>query len=166
MVGSYIFFFFPDLGIMSIIDQFRIKLFFVVSSLSPKSNRSKILSALLFGLYHGDTLIFDYQFIFSLFEVLFNCIILFYIYTWILVKISTLLMSLDVGKSRILTMRGLTKTRTNGELTPTAFRLVLSACKLNLPLVPSQDYVLQDNKRCYDKMLSVWNVRPPSNVFW
>jgi hypothetical protein len=57
-------------------------------------------------------------------------------------------MSLDVGKSRILTMTGLTKTRTKGELTPTAFRLVLSACKLNLPLVPSQDYVLQDNKRC------------------
>jgi hypothetical protein len=28
-----------------------------------------------------------------------------------------------------------------GELAPTAFRLVLSAGKLNLPLVPSQDYV-------------------------
>jgi hypothetical protein len=27
-----------------------------------------------------------------------------------------------------------------------AFRLVLSAGRLNLPLVPSQDYVLQDNK--------------------
>ena len=51
-------------------------------------------------------------------------------------------------------------------LTPTAFRLVLLACKLNLPLVPSQDYVLQDNKRCYDTMLSDWNFRPPSNVFW
>ena len=45
------------------------------------------------------------------------------------------------------------------------FRLVLSAGKLNLPLVPSQDYVLQDNKRCYDKILSDWNFRPPSNVF-
>ena len=44
-------------------------------------------------------------------------------------------------------------------------RLVLSACKLNLPLVPSQDYALQDNKRCYDKILSDWNVRPHSNVF-
>jgi hypothetical protein len=65
-----------------------------------------------------------------------------------------------------LTMRGLTKTRTKGELTPTAFRLVLSACKLNLPLVSSQDYVLQDNKRCYDKILSDWNFIPPSNVFW
>jgi hypothetical protein len=46
------------------------------------------------------------------------------------------------------------------------FRLVLSAGKLNLPLVPSQDYVLQDNKRCYDKIFSDWNFRPPSNVFW
>ncbi len=50
-------------------------------------------------------------------------------------------------------------TRIQGELTPTAFRLVLSAGKLNLPLVPSQDYVLQDNKRCYDKILSDWNFR-------
>ena len=33
-------------------------------------------------------------------------------------------------------------TRIQGELTPTAFKLVLSAGKLNLPLVPSQDYVL------------------------
>jgi hypothetical protein len=60
-------------------------------------------------------------------------------------------------------------TRIQGELTPTAFRLVLSAGKLNLPLVPSQDYVLQDNKRCYDKILSDWNFRLPywaSNVFW
>jgi hypothetical protein len=38
-------------------------------------------------------------------------------------------------------------TRIQGGLTPTAFKLVLSAGKLNLPLVPSQDYVLQDNKR-------------------
>ena len=43
------------------------------------------------------------------------------------------------------------------ELTPTAFRLVLSAGKLNLPLVPSHDYVLQDNKRCYNKILSDWS---------
>jgi len=77
----------------------------------------------------------------------------------------TLLMSLDVGKSRILTMRGLTNTSRKEELTPTAFRLVLSACKLNLPLVRSQDYVLQDNNRCYDKILSDWNFRPPSNIF-
>ena len=32
--------------------------------------------------------------------------------------------------------------------------LVFSACKLNLPLVPSQDYVLQDNNRCSNKILS------------
>ena len=56
-------------------------------------------------------------------------------------------------------------TRIQGELTPTAFRLVLSAGKLNLPLVPSQDYVLQDNKRCYDKILSDWNFRLPSLGF-
>ena len=43
------------------------------------------------GLFHGDTLIFDYHFIFNLFEVLFNYIILFYIYTWILVIQSILL---------------------------------------------------------------------------
>ena len=40
------------------------------------------------------------------------------------------------------------------------------SCKLNLPLVPSQDYVLQDNKRYYVKMLSDWNFIPPSDVFW
>ena len=39
---------------------------------------------------------------FNLFEVLFNYLILFYIYTWILVLKSTLLMSLDVGKSKNL----------------------------------------------------------------
>ena len=49
-----------------------------------------------------------------------------------------------------------------GELTPMAFTLVLSAGKLNLPLVQSKDYVLQDNKRCYDKILSDWNFRLPS----
>jgi hypothetical protein len=52
-------------------------------------------------------------------------------------------------------------TQIQGELTPTAFGLALSAGKLNLPLVPSQDYVLQDNKRCYDKILSDWNFRLP-----
>ena len=61
-------------------------------------------------------------------------------------------------------LRGET-TRIQGELTPTAFRLVLSAGKLNLPLVPSQDYVVQDNKSCYDKILSDWNVRLPSLGF-
>jgi hypothetical protein len=69
----------------------------------------------MFGLFHGDTRIFDYHFIFNLFEVLFNYIILFNIYTWILVIKSTLLMSLDVGKSRILTMIDLTKSRVKNE---------------------------------------------------
>ena len=110
------------------------------------------------GLFHGDTLIFDYHFIFNLFEVLLNYVILFYIYTWILLIKSTLLMSLDVGKSRIVTMRGLTKSRTKRPLRARgANGLVFLACKLNLPLVPSQDYVLQDNKRCYDTILSDWN---------
>ena len=59
--------------------------------------------------------------------MLFNYIILFYIYTLILVIKSTLLMSLDVGKSRILTMRGLTNTGTKGGR---ANGLVVSACKL------------------------------------
>ena len=55
------------------------------------------------------------------------------------------LMSFDVGKSRIsefLTMRDLTKSGTKEELAALCF----SACKLNLPLVPSQDDVLKDNK--------------------
>jgi hypothetical protein len=47
---------------------------------------------------------------------------------------STLLMSLDVGKSRILTMIDLMKTRTKGELMLSNC-LVFWACKLNLPLV-------------------------------
>ena len=63
---------------------------------------------------------------------------------------STLLMIFDVEKSRIsrqfLTMRGLTKSGTKKELAALCF----SACKLNLPLVPSQDDVLKDKKRCYD----------------
>ena len=62
---------------------------------------------------------------------------------------TTLLMSFDVAKSKIsefLTMRD----RTKEELAALCF----SACKLNLPLVPSQDDVLKDNKRCYDNILS------------
>jgi hypothetical protein len=46
--------------------------------------------------------------------------------------------SFDVGKSKIsefLTMRDLTKSGTKEELAALCF----SACKLNLPLVPSQD---------------------------
>jgi hypothetical protein len=53
-------------------------------------------------------------------------------------------MSFDVGKSRIsefLTMRDLTKSGTKEELAALCF----SACKLNLPLVPSQDDVLKDH---------------------
>jgi hypothetical protein len=71
----------------------------------PKSNRNKIqvLSGLTVWIISwrlidiGDT---TSLVVFNLFEVLFNYIILFYIYTWILVVKSTLMMSLDVGKSR------------------------------------------------------------------
>ena len=84
----------------------------------------------MFGLFHGDTLISDYHFILNLFGVLFNYIILFYIYTWILVIKSTLLMSLDVEKSRILTMRGLTKTRMKAEGVANAN--VLQACVVGM----------------------------------
>ena len=50
------------------------------------------------------------------------------------------------SRSSGLTMRDLTKE----ELAALCF----SACKLNLPLVPSQGDVLKDNKRCYDNILS------------
>ena len=50
---------------------------------------------------------------------------------------------------QFLTMRSLTKSGTK-ELAALCF----SACKLNLPLVPSNDDVLKDNKRCYDNILS------------
>jgi hypothetical protein len=39
--------------------------------------------------------------------------------------------------------------------------LCFSACKLNLPLVPSQDDVLKDNKRCYDNILSECGISDP-----
>ena len=67
---------------------------------------------------------------------------------------STLLMSFDVGK--FLTMRGLTKE----ELAALCF----SACKLNLPLVPSQDEVLKD-KRCYDNILSECGISNPLQIY-
>ena len=77
-----------------------------------------------------------------------------------------LLMSFDVGKSRIsefLTMRlrDLTKSGTKEELAVLCF----SACKLNLPLVPSQDDVLKDNKRCYDNILSECGITDPLQIY-
>jgi hypothetical protein len=47
--------------------------------------------------------------------------------------------------------------------------LCFSACKLNLPLVPSQDDVLMDNKRCYDNILSecgISDTLQASDLFW
>jgi hypothetical protein len=73
------------------------------------------------------------------------------------------LMSFDVGKSRIsefLTMRDLTKSGTKEELAALCF----SACKLNLPLVPSQDDVLKDNKRCYN-ILSECGMTDPLQIY-
>ena len=43
--------------------------------------------------------------------------------------------------------------------------LCFSACKLNLPLVPSQDGVLKDNKRCYDNMLSECGISDPLQIY-
>ena len=70
------------------------------------------------------------------------------------------LYTLDVGKSRIsefLTMRD----RTKEELAALCF----SACKLNLPLVPSQGDVLKDSKRCYDNILSECGITDPLQIY-
>ena len=62
---------------------------------------------------------------------------------------------------QFLTMRGLTKSGTKEELAALCF----SACKLNLPLVPSQDDVLKDNKRCYDNILSECGISDPLQIY-
>jgi hypothetical protein len=46
-----------------------------------------------------------------------------------------------------------------------ASALCFSACKLNLPLVPSQDDVLKDNKRCYDNILSECGITDPLQIY-
>ena len=58
--------------------------------------------------------------------------------------------------TQFLTMRGLTKE----ELAALCF----SACKLNLPLVPSQDEVLKD-KRCHDNILSECGISNPLQIY-
>ena len=58
-------------------------------------------------------------------------------------------------------MRDLTKSGTKEELAAWCF----SACKLNLPLVPSQDDVLKDNKRCYDNILSECGITDPLQIY-
>jgi hypothetical protein len=40
------------------------------------------------------------------------------------------------------------------------------ACKLNLPLVPSQGDVLKDNKRCYDNILSECGITDPLQIYY
>ena len=62
---------------------------------------------------------------------------------------------------QFLTMRDLTKSGTKEELAALCF----SACKLNLPLVPSQDDVLKDNKRCYDNILSECGITDPLQIY-
>ena len=62
---------------------------------------------------------------------------------------------------QFLTMRDLTKSGTKEELAVLCF----SACKLNLPLVPSQDDVLKDNKRCYDNILSECGITEPLQIY-
>ena len=61
---------------------------------------------------------------------------------------------------QFLTMRSLTKSGTK-ELAALCF----SACKLNLPLVPSNDDVLKDNKRCYDNILSECGISEPLQIY-
>jgi hypothetical protein len=43
--------------------------------------------------------------------------------------------------------------------------LCFSACKLNLPLVPSQVDDLKDNKRCYDNILSECGISDPFQIY-
>ena len=58
-------------------------------------------------------------------------------------------------------LRDLTKSGTKEELSALCF----SACKLNLPLVPSQGDVLKDNKRCYDNILSECGITDPLQIY-
>ena len=46
-----------------------------------------------------------------------------------------------------------------------ASALCFSACKLNLSLVPPQDDVLKDNKRCYDNILSECEITDPLQIY-
>ena len=62
---------------------------------------------------------------------------------------------------QFLTMKGLTKSGTKEEIAALCF----SACKLNLPLVPSHDDVLKDNKRCYDNILSECGISDPLQIY-
>jgi hypothetical protein len=62
---------------------------------------------------------------------------------------------------QFLTMRGLTKSGRKEELAALCF----SACKLNLPLVSSQDDVLKDNKRCYDNIFSECGISDPLQIY-
>jgi hypothetical protein len=55
----------------------------------------------------------------------------------------------------------LTKSGTKEELAVLCF----SACKLNLPLVPSQDDILKDNKRCHDNILSECGITDPLQIY-
>ena len=62
---------------------------------------------------------------------------------------------------QFLTMRDLTKSGTKEELAVLCF----SACKLNMPLVPSQGDVLKENKRCYDNILSECGITDPLQIY-
>ena len=70
--------------------------------------------------------------------------------------------SRTVSVRQFLTMRDLTKSGTKEELAALCF----SACKLNLPLVPSQGDVLKDNKRCYDNILSECGITDPLQIYY
>ena len=64
---------------------------------------------------------------------------------------------------QFLTMRDLTKSGTKSKEELAA--LCFSACKLNLHLVPSQDDVLKDSKRCYDNILSECGITNPLQIY-
>ena len=83
---------------------------------------------------------------------------------------STLLMSFDVGKSRISDCEIVLDDERSNEIgngggASYIAALCFSACKLNLPLVPSQDDVLKDNKRCYDNILSECGISDPLQIY-
>ena len=104
---------------------------------------------------------------FNLFEVLFTlfiCQILLYIYKWILVINSTLLMSFDVGKSRISDSSWRWERSNEIGNEGGASGLVFFGMQVELAFD-----VLKDNKRCYDNILSECGISDPlqaSVLFW
>ena len=91
---------------------------------------------------------------------------LLYIYKWILVINSTLLMSFDVGKSRISDCEIVLDDERSNEIGNEggASGLVFFGMQVELALVPSQGDVLKDNNRCYDNILSECGITDPLQI--